>query len=331
MRTRGVLLAVLLASVLGGCGSSSDETPNRSASLLLDFTPNAVHAGIFSAVRRHYDTAEGVRLNVRAPASGTDATKLLLAGRTQFAVLDLHDLAIAREHGRDLVAVMALVQQPLASVLAQPGIRTPRQLEGRRVGVTGLPSDDAVLKSIVAGDGGDPARVRKVTIGFNAVQSLVAKRVAGATAFWNVEGVAFKERRPGARDFRVDQFGAPAYPELVLVTSRQTLDDEPSLVRATVRALIRGYRFTLSDPQSSAQDLIARNRGLKPADVRAQLGVLDTAFLGAAGRFGTLDPAALRKWAAWEARFGIVSKPPDVDAMFAPGDAAEAPQNDSGG
>src|SRR6185503_3639294 len=120
-------------------------------SLLLDFTPNAVHAGIFSAVRRHYDTAEGVRLNVRAPASGTDATKLLLAGRTQFAVLDLHDLAIARERGRDLVAVMALVQQPLASVLAQPGIRTPRQLEGRRVGVTGLPSDDAVLKSVVAG------------------------------------------------------------------------------------------------------------------------------------------------------------------------------------
>ena len=81
---------------------------------------------------------------------------------------------------------------------------------------------------------------------------------------------------------------------------------------------MRGYHFTLSDPDSSAQDLLAANPGLKAAQVGAQLDVLNSAFVGAAGRFGVLDPAALRRGAAWEARFGIVDKPPDVDAMFAP-------------
>jgi ABC-type nitrate/sulfonate/bicarbonate transport system substrate-binding protein len=203
-------------------------------------------------------------------------------------------------------------------VLAQPQIRTPRDLAGRRVGVTGLPSDDAVLRSIVAGAGGDPKRVRKVTIGFNAVQSLVSRRVDGATAFWNVEGVALRQRRPTARIFKVDDYGAPAYPELVLVTSRTTIDDEPALVRATVRALVRGYEFTLSDPPSSIQDLLARNRGLDAAQVRNQLDVLDTALLGASGRFGTLDTLALRAWARWETRFGIVRRLPDVERMFDP-------------
>ena len=77
------------------------------------------------------------------------------------AILDIHDLGIAREKGRDLVGVMALVQRPLAAVLAQPGIRSPKDLEGKRAGVTGLPSDSAVLRSVVAGAGGDPDRVAR--------------------------------------------------------------------------------------------------------------------------------------------------------------------------
>jgi putative hydroxymethylpyrimidine transport system substrate-binding protein len=310
---------LVLALALAGCaGRAGEDRPNRSATLLLDFQPNGVHAGIFSAIERGYDEAEGVHLNVRVPASGADATKLLLAGRTQFAVLDLHDLAIARAKGRDVVAVMALVQRPLAAVLAQPGIRSPRDLAGRRVGVTGLPSDDAVLRSIVAGAGGDPGRVRKVTIGFDAVQSLVARRVAGATAFWDVEGVAFRARRPGARVFRVDDYGAPSYPELVLATARRTIDEDPALVRATVDALVRGYGVTLDDPDSSVQDEVARNHGLDAAQLSRQVDDLDAAFLGASGRFGTLDLRALRAWARWEARFGIVRRPPDVRAMFDP-------------
>src|SRR3954469_13990213 len=239
------LVAAAACLALAGCGSGGGEDrPDKDATLLLDFTPNGVHAGIFSAVRRGYDEAEGVRLRVRTPPSGADATKLLLAGRVNFAVLDIHDLAIARAKGRALVGVLALVQRPLAAVLAQPTIRSPRDLQGKAAGVTGLPSDDAVLASVVRGASGDPARVHKVTIGFNAVQSLLARRVAGATAFWDVEGVELHDRRPKSHEFRVDAYGAPAYPELVLTTARRTIDDEPALVRATVRALVRGYRFT---------------------------------------------------------------------------------------
>ena len=128
-----------------------------------------------------------MRLRVREPSSSADATKLLVAGRTDFAVLDIHDLGLAREKGADLVGVFALVQRPLASVIAQPAVNSPRGLEGRRVGVTGEPSFDAVLRSIVRGAGGDPGRVRTTTIGFNAVPSLLGRSVDGATAFWNAE------------------------------------------------------------------------------------------------------------------------------------------------
>ena len=172
--------------------------------------------------------------------------------------MDIHDLAIAGAQGRRLVAVMAIVQRPLAAVLAQPDVTTPRALEGRKVGVTGLPSDDAVLRSIVTGAGGDYAKVDKVTIGFDAVPALLGGRVAGATAFWNDEGVALKGKRPGTREFRVDDYGAPPYPELVLVTARATLRDKPDVVSAAVKAIARGYGEAISDPESAGSSSSVR-------------------------------------------------------------------------
>ena len=315
-------LVVLLVALLAGCGGDDDAgsatapaEPPIDATLLLDFAPNAVHSGIYAATHRGLDRKAGIDLRVQAPTASTDAVRLLLAGRAQLAVLDIHDLAIARERGRDLVGVMAIVQRPLAAVLADSSIRRPRDLEGRRVGVTGLPSDDAVLTSIVRGDGGDPAAVRSTTIGFNAVASVVSGRVAGATAFWNVEGVALHERMPDAREFRVDDFGAPAYPELVVTVARRTLQQDTDLVRRAVHALVSGYGVVDRDPEGALRDLVAGAPDVDPAEAQRQLDALGDAF-GSGDGIGELDPQRLRAWAAWEVRFGIVEHRPDVDAAF---------------
>jgi putative hydroxymethylpyrimidine transport system substrate-binding protein len=314
VRTALLLLAVL---ALAGCGGPSDaDRPNESATLLLDFTPNAVHSGIYVASERGFDTAEGVQLEIRKPGASTDALKLLQGGRADMAILDIHDLGLAREKGRDLVGVMALVQSPLAAVLAQPGVRTPKDLEGKRAGVTGLPSDEAVLRSVVQGAGGDPERVRQTTIGFEAVKALLARRVAGATAFWNVEGVALREKRPGMREFRVDDYGAPAYPELVLCVTRATLQDKPAIVRATIRALQRGYTETQNDPESAVSTMLDREPSLDRAALTAQLDAVAPEFTAGAREFGELRPSVLREWAAWDARFGILRKPIDVRRAF---------------
>lgn len=308
----------IAALAVASCGpdGSGEDRPDRPAALILDFTPNAVHAGIYLALDREFDGAEGVELAVDAPSSSTDSIRLLLSGRAQMAILDIHDLALARAKGRDVVGVMALVQRPLASILAQPGIRRPRDLEGRRVGVTGLPSDDAVLRSIVEGDGGDPGAVRTVTIGFEAVPALLSRRIDGATAFWNAEGVAIRSRRPQIKEFRVDDYGAPPYPELVLCVTRETLRDDPAIVRATVRALRRGYREALLDPESAVSALGGANRGRDRAAVERELSAVGGAFTAAPGGFGVLDRDRLRAWAAWEQRLGIVDRAPDVDRAF---------------
>jgi putative hydroxymethylpyrimidine transport system substrate-binding protein len=312
---RFLLLCALL--LLAGCGGTTGgDRPDTEPRLLLDFSPNGVHAGIYLAVQRGFDTAEGVRLRIRKPGASTDPLRLLETGRTDLAILDIHDLGLARERGQDVVGVMALVQQPLAAVLAQPRIGSPRDLEGGRVGVTGLPSDEAVLDSVVRGDGGDPARVRRTTIGFDAVKALLARRVDGATAFWNVEGVALRARRPGIREFRVEAFGAPRYPELVLAVTRETLEDRADEIRAVIRTLQRGYVATQGDTESAVAAILDRNRGLDRATLAAQLDAVAPAFTAGAKAYGVLDRGRLEAWARWDEEFGILKRRPDVSKAF---------------
>jgi putative hydroxymethylpyrimidine transport system substrate-binding protein len=313
---RLVTTICLIGLALAGCGSGSSDRPNQEATLLLDFTPNGVHAGIYLATARGYDEAEGVELDVKTPSASTDALRLLQGGRADMAILDIHDLGLARQQGRDIVGVMALVQRPLAAVLAQSDVTRPRRLEGRRAGVTGLPSDVAVLRSIVAGDGGDPDRVRTITIGFEAVRAMLAHRVDAATAFWNVEGVALRERRPDTHEFRVDDFGAPAYPELVLCVTRETLENDRPVVAATIRALQRGYTEAQTDPESAVSALVDADSGLDRAAAAAQLDAVAPAFTAGARAYGQLRPDVLREWAAWDLEFGILDRPLDVQRAF---------------
>ena len=156
-----------------------------------------------------------------------------------------------------------------------------------------------------------------MTIGFNAVASLLGGRVAAATAFWNVEGVALK-RAGGrvSREFRVDEYGAPSYPELVLCVTRTTLDDDPALVRAAVARDRARLRVHAHRPREQRAGPARSRAATSTRRAAAQLDAVSPAFVGDAARFGELDLPRLRAWARWEARFGITRRPPDVNAMF---------------
>jgi putative hydroxymethylpyrimidine transport system substrate-binding protein len=298
--------------MLAGCGGDDDEL--ESVTVSLDFTPNAVHAPIYAAVREGYDRDHGVRIRIRPPGSAPDSLKLLASGRADIAVLDIHDLGLARERGQDFVGVGALVQRPLAAIIARAGIRRPRDLEGRRVGVSGLPSDPAVLRAVMEGDGGDVRKVRLVTIGFAAVPSLIEGKVDAVPAFWNAEGVVLRRRGVAIREFRVDDFGAPRYPEVVLFTTRETLRERRRLVDAVVAAVKDGTEDVLRDPEPAVREIARAGNSDEPL-VRAQLEAVAPALEPPL----VLRRRALEGWAEFDARFGILERRPDVERAFALG------------
>lgn len=319
-RIAASLAALLLAAALSACGGSGAEPDapddGARATLILDFQPNAVHAGIYSALAEGDLADRGIDLSVEQPGASTDAPKLLAAGRVDLAVMDISDLAIARERGAELVAVGALVQRPLAAVIAadRNEVRRPADLAGRTVGVTGLPSDDAVLAAILdsAPGAADAAKPETVTIGFDSVAALTSGRVDAATAFWNAEGVALRRAGIPTRELRVDDYGAPAYPELVLVTTSEELEANRDRIAAVVAGLRDGYELAAEEPEAALADLIEAVPSLDRETMAAQLRALRGAFSPPL----RLDRAELGRWARWALEYGIVSEPPDLASGF---------------
>jgi putative hydroxymethylpyrimidine transport system substrate-binding protein len=266
MRWVAAPLAAVLAIVGSvACGEDGAEPgASKEATLVLDFQPNAVHTGIYTALADGGFEERGVELEVREPSSSTDAPKLLEAGRTQFAILDIHDLGLARERGLNPVGVAPIVQRPLAAVIA---------------------ADRAVTRSPA-----DP------------------------------EGVALRRLGVPTREFRVDDYGAPRYPELVLATSATTVRDDPALVEGVTAALADGYRQTIEDPDGALAKLLEAVPELDPSEQHAQLDALTEA--DAFSPPGVLRRKPLEHWARWDLEHGLVERPIAVGRAFALAGAA---------
>jgi putative hydroxymethylpyrimidine transport system substrate-binding protein len=311
-RLLAVLVLAVACSAAAACGGAAGDHTPPTVVLALDFIPNAVHAPIYTAVRERLDRRHGIRLQIRKPGSGPDSLKLVASGKVDLGVLDIHDLAIARAKGADLVGIGALVGRPLAALIAQPGITRPRDLEGRTVGVSGLPSDPAFLRAMLEHDGADYGRVKQVTIGFSAVSRILSRRVAAVPAFWNAEGVALRRRGLPVEEMRVDDYGAPRYPEVVLVTARKTLQAHRARLVRALAAIEEGRRDVLARPDPAVRQIARAAETRDTGLVAAQLQAVRSAF--APGL--RLDRRILERWADFDARIGIVDRRPDVARAF---------------
>ena len=313
-------LAGLSALVFAGCGDSSrigEDLPRQDARLMLDAPAGAVHAGIALTAERGFDRGEGVRLRLRRPGRG-GALPALRRGEIEAAIVTIDELAAMRERGLDAVGVMAVVQKPLTTVLTDEDVRSGADLENRRVAVGDGDSATGVLRSVVVSDGGDFGAVDLVRTD-DAAGALASGRVDAAVLDSIAEVVAARSRQPGLGELRPQEHGVPAYPELVMVVTRATLDEDAAVVRALIRALQRGYREAQVDPESAAAALISRGAREDRAVLLAELDAVSPRWTAGAGAYGRLRPEALRAWARWAVQAGVLDRRPRIEDAFATG------------
>jgi putative hydroxymethylpyrimidine transport system substrate-binding protein len=206
---------------------------------------------------------------------------------------------------------MALVQRPLGGLiaLASEHLRSPADLAGRTVGITGVPSDLAVLDTELRHAGVSPSRVHVVTVGFNGPEALLAGRIAAFTGFIPDEGVTLEASGHPITAFALDENGGPAYPGLVAFTTRAVIAANPALVRDFVAATVAGYEDTLKDPERSLDDLLRLNPSLSRGLTAASLNVYVPLFSSAGVPFGTLQSPNVTAMSAWMLKNHLIHAP----------------------
>jgi putative hydroxymethylpyrimidine transport system substrate-binding protein len=320
------LLAVVVAVVVAACGERKESAaaPQReTVRLSLDWLPNADHAGIYAAQGTGAFRKAGLDVKIETPPDPSAPLKLLAAGRVDLAISYEPDLLLARDKGAKLVAVGALVQKPLTSVMSigRRAIANPEQLAGKTVGTAGIPYQSAYLKAILSDAGVNPSSVKEVNVGFNLVPAMLSGKVdATLGAYWNVEAVQLAQQRKRPKVIRMENAGVPTYNELVIVAREKDLDVQHggAKVRRFMRALGQGMKALQRDPSTGIDPLVRADPDLDRRQVAASVKATMPVFFpsDSSKPFGWMDPAAWAAYGTWMARNRLVAKPPDAGAAL---------------
>jgi putative hydroxymethylpyrimidine transport system substrate-binding protein len=315
------LLALLLALTLAACGEKSEEggAERQPFTLTLDFYPNPDHAGIYMAQKLGYFEEAGLDVTIQSPADPTAPIKQVAAGRSDLAISYEPEVALARDQGLDVVAVGALVDRPLTSLiwLAKSGIKGVGDLKGKTIATAGIPYQDAFLKTILGRVDLTPADVKVVNVGFGLLPALVggsAQAMLGG--FSNVEGVDLRERGKAPVVTPVDQLGVPTYDELVFVAGRHSLEEDPEAIRLFLAALQRGTQAATEQPGAATQAIVEANHDLEPKLTAAEVKATLLAARPQGRPFGYMDPDEWDSFAGWMRDNGLIDSLPSADELL---------------
>jgi putative hydroxymethylpyrimidine transport system substrate-binding protein len=334
-RSRSAGLAALIAVAaislgLASCGEKSEGGTSESEpfSLTLDFYPNADHAGIYMAQKLGYFQDAGLDVTIQTPSDPAAPIKQVAAGNTDLAISYEPEVILADEKGLEVVAVGALVDTPLTSMiwLKSSRIGGIADLRGKTIATAGIPYQEAYLKTILGRAGLSPSDVTTVNVGYGLLPAIVGGRAqAMLGGFRNVEGVDLRLRGQEPVVTPVDRLGVPTYNELVFVARRQQLEEDAQPVRLFLAALARGTAAAAADPQAATEALTAANPDLDPrltaAEVNATIPLLKPPQRKSAGgaeqpTFGEMSPEEWETFIAWMRDHGLIrGRPTPSDVL----------------
>lgn len=238
------------------------NTPSNSQILhkfnvVLDWTPNTNHTGLYVALEKGWYKDEGLNVII-LPYSSTVAPDLLVStGKADAGVSAAEGVVNDAAAGQPVVSIGAIIAHNTSGFLAlkESGITRPADLDNKIDGGSGSPLETAIVSAIIRYDGG-VGKFKSVALDASAMQALESKRV---DFFWVFEGwevIAAKRQDLKTIYFPSLKYGIPDYYTPVFITSPTEIKDNPDDLKKFMRATAKGYNFAISNPKEAAQILI---------------------------------------------------------------------------
>ncbi len=318
MRRLLLIAAALGALLLAACGGDEEARP---VTLMLNWTPNNHHAGIYSALQNGWYEEEGIALTIIEPApAGADA--VVGAGTAHFGISQAESLLPARLGGADVVSIAALLPYNDSSLmaLAEEGITRPKDLEGKTYGGWGGLLEQELIDTLIECDGGDPSLVEFVEVGnIDYLGGMDQDRFDFVWVFegWDALRASQLEGRALGNILFIEHTNCiPDWYTPILITSRQLIEDDPDLVRDFLKATTRGYEHAIANPDEAATLLLEAAPELDEALVRASAVYHSTRYKAQGRAWGEQEHATWQRFEAFLRDSGLIDAPVDVGAAF---------------
>jgi putative hydroxymethylpyrimidine transport system substrate-binding protein len=300
----------------GSGGSGGSAVTNLSVEL--DWVPNPDHVGIYYAQSKGYFPREHLNVSLRTPSNAADPIKLVGLNKVDLAVSYESEMFFGLQEGLPVTAVATIIPVPLNSLIVTPKDHVTRlaQMKGKKIGITGIPSDTAIYTTFLKAAGLKAAQVPTVNVGFNLVPSLLAGKVDGIIGgYRNVEAIQIAQeagQKPAV--FPASALGVPSYAELVLVANRNRLATDKSYAKAVrefVKALVDGTKAAIADP-SGTTTIMQQVSQYKPQFLQASVPFTLKLIAMGGQKPGCIDEAAWQSFGNWMKTNKLIHVTPDA-------------------
>lgn len=326
-----VMLSACMAFSLCACGNTaternSDATAEKSTknskkiTMVLDWTPNTNHTGIYVAQEKGYFKEAGLDVSVIQPPDN-GATDLVASGGAEFGI-DFQDTlaaAFSSDSPLPVTAVAAILQHNTSGLISlkKKGIDSPGKLAGHSYATWDSPIEQAVLKNVVEKDGGDFSRVKLIS---TYVEDIVAALHADIESVWiyygwdgvkcDMEGLStnflpFADMNP------TFDYYSP-----VIIGNNDYMKKNPDTTKAFLSAVKKGYEYAAGNPSDAADILLKAVPELDEKLVQKSQEYLSKQYIADAAQWGEIDANRWNGFYQWLNENKLVDNALDENAGF---------------
>ncbi|WP_217589512.1 ABC transporter substrate-binding protein [Lentibacillus saliphilus] len=333
MKTRFLVLLAVVLLMLTACGQDAnnekndDQTGNddnatkaetTDISVVLDWTPNTNHTGLYVAKEKGYFADEGLNVDIILPGEA-GADQLVASGKAEFGVSYQESITEARIQDIPIVSIAAVIQHNTSGFASpkEKGITSPADFAGHTYGGWGAPVEKAVLDSLMQQEDADVEKVDIVNMGDTDFFTAVQRDIDFAWVFYGWTGVEAELRGEALNMVYLTDYSEKLdYYTPVLTTNEKMIADNPDVIKAFLAAASKGYQFAIDHPEQAADILIAEVPDLDADLVKASQKWLAPKYTDDAPRWGEQKLSTWENYASWMFEHDLLEKELDADAAF---------------
>ncbi|MBQ4092366.1 MAG: ABC transporter substrate-binding protein [Firmicutes bacterium] len=319
-----LIFCFAVALCLCGCGGEDAVDDSNSElneiTMVLDWTPNTNHTGLYVAQSMGWFEEEGLSVSIVQPPE--DGAALMVAsGRAQFGV-DFQDYlagAYGIEEPLPITAVAAMVQHNTSGIvsLKEDGIDSPAKMEGHTYATWNLPIEQAMLREVVTADGGNYDEVELIPSTVTDIVSALQADIDSVWIYYGWDGIALEQAGLETNFFYFSDID-PAFDfySPVIIANNEFLEENPEDAEAFLRAVRRGYEYAAEHPEEAASILCEQVPELDPELIVASQTWLSAQYVADASSWGIIDAERWNAFYKWLNDNGLVECEIPMDYGF---------------
>jgi ABC-type nitrate/sulfonate/bicarbonate transport system substrate-binding protein len=288
-----------------GTPDSNNEESGKpeKVRIVLDWTPNTNHTGLYVAQSKGYFEAAGLEVEIMQPPEGS-TTSLIGAGGAEFGISFQDTLApaFASANPMPVTAVAAVIQHNTSGIISMKdsGIDTPSKLAGHSYATWDSPIELAIIKKIVEDDGGKFEDVKLIPNTVSDVVTALQTDIESVWVYYAWDGIATKVAGLDTNYLNFADYGTELdYYSPVIIANNDFLKEKPELAKKFLDAVRQGYEFSIDNPEEAAEVLVAAVPELDLTLVTESQKWLADQYKADVEQWGYIDPARWDAFYSW--------------------------------